>query len=216
MTAIYCLVIFLVYLPGLLFIAKSKTIGRYPIPLFCFLGLFVFNAAGSVIVLTKEYSYSGVYLVNIEYVWMLVLQPLIFYMICGPYIRLRCGYSVELKGDKADRPFSVIVIFAILAVLWLYRQEVGHFLIFELLAGNVHSQSVLAYRQAFSYGLENFTYYRIGLVVLPAILLAHTLLVCLAKRSFDLGSVGILAFCVLLPTILAEKSMFLPMAVIAA
>lgn len=215
MTAIYCTLILIAYLPGLAYAVRSKTIAQFPIVLFCFLGLFVFNAAGSVLVLSKEYSFTGVYLVNFEYVAMLISQALIFYAICGPYVFFRKKHQIELVDSRGDRIFEMLLIVLILVTLWIYRQKVGHFLVFEVLAGNVEGQNVLEYRKEFTYGIENFIYFRLGLVVLPAILLAHTILGCFARKSFDVRSICIIVVCVLVPTVLGEKSMLLPMAVIA-
>jgi hypothetical protein len=204
--------IVLVYVPGLIAIVKLDYIGRLPIVLFCFLGLFVFNALGSILVLLKKSSFSGVPLVSTEYVLMLVGQACLFYLIVGPYVLRKshmAGRHLEVRPlaiQTADRWFTVVLAASIVLILTLYYQEVGSFLIFDLFSGQLHTHTALPLRMKKSYGLEHFFLYRFGFFVFPALLACLLTFMCLIERRMNIGRVGLFLFCLLPPLLLAEKA----------
>lgn len=204
-------IVLLAYFPGLVYIARSKRIGNLPVVVFCFLGLFVFHALGSIGVLYMQYSASGVALISGAYLWMLVVEALVFYLVSGPYVYFR-HYHMATDFNEDDRTsgiFRVLLLIAIVAIIGAYYWEVRHFLLFDLVAGKINIGSVLSYRKQYSYGLPNFNYYRLGFLVLPAILAGYTLIRCTLRRRFGPLDIAVIVFCFIPQLLLAEKSSLL-------
>ncbi len=195
------------YLPGVLFLLRSKHAARFPILLFTFAGMFVFNALGSIGVLRQGVSISGVPLVNVEFLYLLILQVLLFYAVAGIFIWLgrNAACEVQLPGS-ADRIFQGILVVLIVGILGGYFLETRHFLLFDVLEGRVESGHVLEYRMRYSYGLANFKYYRLGFLVLPAVLAAFTVLRCMLLRKIEPIDIAMLLFCLVPQLLLGEKS----------
>lgn len=196
-------IVLLAYLPGIIALWRWKWLWRLPLITFCFLGLFVFNAAGSILVMTRT-DYVGT-LFSIEYVAMLVTQALIFYLICAPYLRYRSKITLEMTLTRADHMLPFVLATLVGVILWLYYQRVGHFLITDLLSGEMDSTNVLSYREL-TYGLPEYKYYRLGFLVLPGILAAHLFLTCSVRGKFDAFRVTAIAMCLIPPLLLAEKA----------
>lgn len=205
-------VIVLAYVPGLIAIVKLDHIGRLPIVLFCFLGLFLFNAMGSILVFLQKYSYSGIPLMSTEYILMLIGQACLFYLIVGPYVLSKGRRAEQHVDDRtlaihtADRWLAVVLIVSIVLILALYYREVKSFLIFDLFSGQLHTHTALPYRMKKSYGLENFFLYRFGFLVFPSLLACLLTFTCLIERRMSIGRAGLLLFCFLPPLLLAEKA----------
>lgn len=199
--------IVLAYVPGLIAIVKLDYIGRLPIVLFCFLGLFVFNALGSILVLLQKYSSSGVPLVSTEYVLMLIGQACLFYLIVGPYVLSKSqiiGHHLEIR--TTDRWFTVVLAASIILILTLYYQEVRSFLIFDLFSGELNARTALQYRMEKSHGLENMFLYRFGFFVFPSLLASMLTFMCLIERRINLRRSCLYLFSLIPSLLLAEKA----------
>ena len=204
-------IVLLAYLPGLTFILFSERATRHPVLALSFLGLFVFHALGSIGVLYMQYSISGIALISSAYLWMLVAEALEFYLVAGPYVYFR-HHPMATDFNEDDRTsgiFRVLLLIAIVAIIGAYYLEVRHFLLFDLVAGKININTVLPYRLQYSYGLPNFNYYRLGFLVLPAILAGYTVIRCTLRRRFGALDIAVIIFCFIPQLLLAEKSSLL-------
>jgi len=199
------IIILLAYAPGIYCIFKYKKIMQFPLILFTFLGLFIFNASGSILVMNRQYPNFAGSIMTPDYIGIIVVQVLLLYLIAGPYVYLKYKTKQEIIVRNADTKFIFILVPVIVLVLIFYYQEVGKFLIIELINGNINTENVLKYREM-TYGLSNFKYYRLGFLVLPLLLAAHVFLLGSARKSFKLWYFIVILMCFIPTLLLAEKS----------
>lgn len=194
------------YAPGIIYIIRYREIFIYPIISFCFLGMFIFNAVGSIIIINREYPMLSGSIVTPQYIGILILQVCIFYLIAWPYINWRKASLPKINVNFANEYIFLIIIGLLtFTILFLYYKEVGNFLIFELIKGNMNHANLLKYREL-TYGLINFKYYRLGFLVFPSILSAHIFLIDSFQNCFKIFHLFIISICLIPPILLGEKS----------
>ena len=202
--ALSYLLVLLAYLPGLIAATRMRVIIQLPVVLFCFLGMFFFNAAGSILVMTRHYNYFGS-LLSFEYVMMLVLQPLLFYMVTGPYVLLREPKETTLINTQSDKAVTAVLVILCLVILAAYFLRVGRFLAYDLLSGTLKQQNVLEYRMR-TYGLPEYPIYRLGFLVFPILVAVQLFLGGSAKGRFERGRILGISLCLMPPLLLGEKA----------
>jgi hypothetical protein len=155
-----------------------------------------------------QYSASGVALISGEYLWMLVAEALVFYLIAGPYVYFRRDHMATdiIEDDRVSGIFQALLFIAIVTIVVAYYIEVRHFLLFDLIAGKINYRTVLPYRLQYTYGLPNFIYYRLGFLVLPAILSGYTFIRCKLKGHLGPLDISVIIFCFIPQLLLSEKS----------
>jgi hypothetical protein len=201
------LIVLVAYLPGLLMIKDSNGLQRAPLLLFAFVGMFLFNALGSILVMMRHYNYFGP-LLTPQYVTMLIVQVLLFYAVAVPYLHAkqygRRSSSSRVGPRGTDTIFSIVLGSLTVLILALYLRETGRFLITDLISGKLNAHNVLDYR-AHTYGLANFRFFRLGFLVLPAMIGAHIVLTSMRDKILDpIRAIGLLA-CFVPPLLMAEK-----------
>lgn len=207
------LLVLAVYLPGLVAILFAPRLASFPVVTFTFAGMFLFTAAGSILIMTRPHFPLGI-LLSGEYVSMLILQALIFYLVAGPYVYLRTAPTGRrLVVVPADGLVCGLLLLATVIILGLYYLNVRHFVLFDLLAGRFNRVNILEYR-AFTYGLPAFPFYRLGFLVFPAIAAALAILMAAAAgrvRPWHAAAVGL---CLVPPLLLGEKAAILNISVV--
>jgi hypothetical protein len=145
---------------------------------------------------------------------MLILQAVLFYLIAGPYVALRKipdgAVPVEMDSDRILRWLLLAATVLILAVYYL---KTGRFLVVDLLAGRINRVTVIEYR-AFTYGLPEYPYFRLGFLVFPALAAALTVAIASARNRLPVREAAVIGFCLLPPMLLAEKAAILHMAAV--
>jgi oligosaccharide repeat unit polymerase len=214
------LIILVAYLPGLFLIKNRNGLQRAPLLFFAFIGMFFFNALGSIMVMTRHYNYFGPLLTS-QYVSMLILQALIFYAVAVPYLNWKQHNQARMLPQVCPKGCNTIFIIflgcLVVFILALYLRDAGGFLIVDLMNGKLNSNTVLEYR-ANTYGLTNFRFYRLGFLVLPAMICAHLVLISMGEKRLSLvRAVGMVA-CLVPPLLMAEKAgvLYLILVVFAA
>ncbi len=202
------------YLPGVAFALRSKQATRHPVLLFAFLGLFCFHALGSIAVFAAAASTSKITYMHGQYAAQLVAQALIFYVAAAAYLYWRRTQPAAERSSTEHRGFSLLLLALTVGVLAAYFSEVRHFLLLDLIAGDINSNNVLDYRLRYTYGLANFKYYRLGFLVLPAILGSYVILCALVRREADARVVTLMILCVIPSLLLGEKSAVLHIALV--
>lgn len=209
---LYALVL-VAYLPGLVAILRMQRLAMLPVVTFTFLGMFLFTAAGSILIMTRPHFALGT-LLSGEYVAMLIMQALIFYAVAGPYLFLRRlpleRPTATLRTDRFVRGFLLLMTALILA---LYYIKVGRFLLFDLLAGRINRVNILEYR-AQTYGLPEYPFFRLGFFVFPALVAALTVAMASARKRFAAWDAFVIGICLVPPLLLAEKAAILHMAAV--
>ena len=89
-------IILVVYLPGLFLIKNRNVLQRAPLLFFAFIGMFFFNALGSIMVMTRHYNYFES-LFSLQYVAMLIIQALLFYIVTVPYLNWKQHRQIRIS-----------------------------------------------------------------------------------------------------------------------
>lgn len=97
------------YVPGVYFLIRNQYLFRLPVLVFFFIGLFIFHAIGSLFVLISPFVVTGAFLFSEEYVWIVFLQPLTFYMAVWLYWRY-CPKPGEVSQPLRLKLNSFILI----------------------------------------------------------------------------------------------------------
>lgn len=174
------------YSPGVMFALFSKRVWHFPIICFAFLGMFIFNALGSIAVFSDEKIYWLAFdtsAVGSELAILLVAQALIFYAVCGPYIFLRKESAVAAKPGTNDFALVLVSTTAIIVISALYYSQTGVFLIQETLAGAMNVDTAYAFRERYVYGVANWPLYNLAFVFIPILLSNHGLLIFLGSSG---------------------------------
>lgn len=204
MEFLFYLLVLIAYLPGFWYIWRNPHTGSLPVLLFCFIGMFLFNAFGSFLFIDKSYGYFGSFFTP-EYKAMVILQPLLFYAITGPYVTRKRGMVTEIKEGYPDRYISIVLAVISAVILYFYYRAVGGFLLFDLVFGDMNQENILQYREK-TYGLAAYPFYRLGFFVLPAIIASHILLRGLSSGKFTISGMVLLFACMMPPLLLADKA----------
>eukprot|EP00913_Durusdinium_trenchii_P023347 g21925.t1 len=174
------LCIVLVYVPGLIYIANRNRLLRFPITSFTFLGLFVFNVAGSIFVTIPELTGRDDY-ARTQYNLLLVAQGLLFYLIAIPYV---CFAKTPVRrfdvNPRVDRGLLFILMALIAAIITLYSVNVGAPPLFAIMQGGLNLPDIIRIRTNTIYGLPEFWLYNLGFTTIPLI----TAIYALAMRAF--------------------------------
>jgi hypothetical protein len=207
-------VVLAAYLPGVAFALFSKQATRHPVLLFAFLGLFAFHALGSIAVFLAASSISKIGYMHGQYAALLAAQAVVFYLAAIPYLYWRGRQPASEPSFTEHRAFSLLLLALTVGILTAYFSEVRHFLLLDLIAGDINSNNVLEYRLRYTYGLANYQYYRLGFLVLPAILGSYVILGALFRRQVDARALTLMVLCVIPSLLLAEKSAVLHIALV--
>lgn len=201
----YFLVLF-AYIPGLIALFKFKFYGKFPLILFSFLGMFVFHASGSILIMYKGATQTGIPLFSHQYIIMLIVEAVIFYIVTWPYILLRRDVELKVDHTRRDNIIIPILILLIVSILAIYRIKVGSFLISDLLSGKINASNVISYRAEKSYGVSYFSFFEWGFISFPMLLASHLLLVCLANKRFSILNIFLILLCFVPGLLLGQKA----------
>jgi hypothetical protein len=220
------LLVFAVYLPGLVAAVRSPKLAAMPVVTFTFLGMFLFTAAGSWQVMTQMHylvrltsettwvSEAAGTLGSGPFVVMLLVQALLFYAIAGPYVYLKKSpILAQEPAAPADVVVRRVLALATVAVLGMYYLKVGRFLLFDLLAGKINRVNILEFR-ALTYGLKEYPFFRLGFLVFPALIAALTVGIASARGRLKSGDLLWIGCCLVPPLLLAEKAAILNMSAV--
>lgn len=202
----YYFLVLCAYIPGFIGLLKFKNYGKFPLILFCFMGMFIFHALGSILVFYKRYTTTGVQLFSHQFIIMLIAEVLIFYIITWPYLFLRKNVEYTINVKITDFLIIPPTLLLIGLILFIYRINVGTFLISDLLSGDFSMSSVGFYRAEKSFGSAYFGLYTLGFITFPALLASHTLLISLAKKRFNSFNMLIILLCFIPNILLGQKS----------
>ncbi len=201
------------YLPGVVAAFLHPRLIAMPVVTFAFLGMFLFTAAGSILIMTRPHWALGP-LSSSAYVMMLLGQALIFYAVVGPYlwwrkIRLTTDAGAVVTGNL----LLALLALATLAILAYYYAKVGRFLLFDLVAGHINRVNILEYR-ALTYGLPEYPVLRLGFFVFPALIAAITVAMASARGRLGGRALVTIGLSLVPPLMLAEKAAVLHMAAV--
>jgi hypothetical protein len=174
------------YAPGVMFALLSKRVWHFPIICFAFLGMFIFNAVGSIAVFSDEKIYWLAFdtsAVSGELAILLVAQAVLFYAVCGPYIFLRKEKEVVAKPIANDFALVLVSVTAIIGISALYYSKTGIFLVQEALSGAMNVDTAYGLREQYVYGVANWPLYNLAFVFIPVLLSNHGLLVFLGSSG---------------------------------
>jgi hypothetical protein len=206
-------VVMAAYFPGVVAALLLPRLTGMPVVTFAFLGMFLFTAVGSVLIMTRPHWALGP-LSSSAYVMMLLGQAVIFYAVVGPYFWWRkLPRSVDVGSVGAGNLLRAVLALATLAILAYYYAKVGRFLLFDLVAGRINRVNILEYR-ALTYGLPEYPLLRLGFFVFPALIAAITVAMASARGRLGGRAILVMGLCMVPPLLLAEKAAVLHMAAV--
>ncbi len=180
--------ILLAYLPGIAALLWWKKLWSFPLLMMGFLGMFFFNAVGSISVL----ALSSVYWVNFdrvavasEYSSLLVMQAVLYYLVVGTYIAKRSAPGISLTVTRFDDHFIVAGLLLILGTALVYYLQTGTFLVLHSLDGTLTTENAYEYRMRYVYGLKNWPIYNLGFVMLPTFIASYVFIRAKVLKRLD-------------------------------
>lgn len=183
---LYSLVI-LAHVPGMVALIFWQKCWRFPILLFAFIGMLLFNAAGSIGVFSEKKIYSIAIdtspILN-DFALILTYQVIAFYFMAGIYIALRHRTQVKADATRADTLCVVIIAASILIIGYLYFLETGTFLLLANLDGSMNIDNALSFREKYVYGLRHWPLYNLAFVFLPILLSNYGLIIADSRKRY--------------------------------
>lgn len=187
----------LVYLPGLIFIANRQRILQFPVTAFTFLGLFVFNAAGSIFVMLPELPQRDDFF-SLNYLYALNLQAVLFYLVAFPYVAVSRPAPTGFTCDRpVDGAFLKVLLMFAAGIVGLYVVNVGLPPLLVILKGGRSLHEIVALRTQAVYGRGDFWLYNLGFTTIPLIAAIHVLAIRSADPGALRGARWIVAACIL-------------------
>lgn len=214
--AVVYLIIMAVYVPGLLYLFRGRFY-RYPLLSFCFLGLFVQNALGAILVaypaLVGREQYSPIVgergYFSFTFAGMLLVQALVFYIVAGFYMATARAEVPVFRLDRgADRITLAVLIAVCLGLVAAYVAEVGSPPMLEIVRGNISGRDIIRYRVESTFALEDFSFYYLGLYAMPLMIIAYAFTLGLMSRR-RLAYVGIIGMCIVIAMLPGTKGVML-------
>jgi oligosaccharide repeat unit polymerase len=191
-----------VYLPGLVYMVRARTLVQYPVVGFTFLGIFLQNAFASIAVIFPELVGRQMYspilgsrgYFSLDYVGMLVVQALLFYAICGTYLR----YARPQRRDfapapNADRTMLAGLLLIIGFIVIRYVAEVGMPPLVAIVTGTVDAATIIDYRIRSTYGMEDYSMFALGMSTLTLVAASYALFMGLARGRIGVYVIPIVA-----------------------
>lgn len=197
------------YLPGVGVIFASRTALRFPIITFAFLGMFFFNALGSIGVFSPEKIYTIFFdtsAVAEDVALVLILQALLYYIVVLPYVlnrRAPLPPTCPTPGDFLLLGFGIV---AMLIPVILYFIETQTFLIFSAVDGSMGLDNSFELRMKAIYGLSNWPLYNIGMVFLPSVISSYALILFNLSNVYRWFSFLAIVVCIAISTLLGSKA----------
>jgi hypothetical protein len=171
----YYLCTLLVYLPGLIFLFNRKRSLQFPITAFTFLGMFVFNALGSILIISPELTGRPNFFSN-EYLLMLNLQVLIFYIIAIPYVACTryCDYRI-VSDYSIDNLFLKFLCLIIAGIVGCYIFLIGAPPLVSILADGLNMKEIIKIRTQTFFGHSDIWIYNLGFTTIPMLTAIYAL-----------------------------------------
>jgi len=171
----YYLCTLLVYLPGLIFLFNRKRSLHFPITAFTFLGMFVFNALGSIFIILPELTGRPHFFAN-QYLLMLNLQAIIFYIIAIPYVACtrHCGDKI-VSDYGIDIRFLKFLFLIIAGIIGCYFILIGAPPLMSILVDDLQMRDIIKIRTRTFYGHSDIWLYNLGFATIPTLAAIYAL-----------------------------------------
>lgn len=166
----------------------SKKVWKFPILAFAFVGMFIFNALGSISVFYEEKIYTiefDAYAVSEELTLLLITQAILYYVVVTPYLMLRDAPLRNFKNSLYDEVAISVGLGAILIISALYYKQTGTFLLLSSLDGSMNIDNAYQFRDKLVYGLSHWPFYSLGFVFLPLFVSSYAFIRAKANGSAD-------------------------------
>jgi oligosaccharide repeat unit polymerase len=202
-----------VYIAWFIYAIKTNKILNFPVVSACFVGLFVFNALGSILIMFPD-SIGRKDFFSYEYIFMLNIQAIIFYGLTSIYFYFfKSKKARRIIRIKENDSIFLYIIFAI-AILFLlfFFHKVGRLPLIEILSGKLSSRNeIIDYRTEAIYSL-NATLSSLVFDILPMFVGSYAFLktVLQKKQFYDYIIIG---FCVVVSALPGGKGSILRIAI---
>lgn len=197
------------YLPGIGVIIARRDALKFPIITFSFLGMFFFNALGSLGVILPEKVYTifiDTSAIAEDVALVLILQAVIYYIVVIPYVLNRHAPLPSICPTSGDFLLLGFGVFAMLALTILYFIEAQTFLVFSAIDGSMSLDNSFELRMQAIYGLANWPIYNIGMVFLPSVISSYALILFKLGKVYRWLSFSTIVVCVAISTLLGSKA----------
>lgn len=197
------------YLPGIGVIIARRDALKFPIITFSFLGMFSFNALGSLGAFLPEKIYTifiDTSSVAEDVALVLILQAVLYYIIVLPYVLNRHAPLPSICPTSGDFLLLGLGVFAMLALTILYFIETQTFLVFSAIDGSMNLDNSFELRMKAIYGLPNWPLYNIGMVFLPSAMSSYALILFNLSNVYRWFSFLTIVVCIATSTLLGSKA----------
>lgn len=197
------------YLPGVGVIIASRNALNFPIIAFAFLGMFFFNALGSIGVFLPEKTYTifiDTSAVAEDVALVLILQAVVYYIIALPYVLSRQAALPSTCPTRGDFLLIGCGMVVMLALTVLYYIETQSFLLFSAIDGSMGLDNSFEFRMKAIYGLANWPLYNIGMVFLPFAISSYALIAFNLSNAYRWFSALTIIVCIAISTLLGSKA----------
>jgi len=214
--ALYFITLF-IYIAWLFYAVKTNKIKEFPIISACFLGFFVFNALGSILIMfpntipiPRENYFSY------DYILMLNIQAIIFYTVTSIYFyiikKLSHQKKILIKTKITDSVFLYSIFGITVLLLLIFFSKIGSPPLVELLMGNLSSRNeIIDYRTQVIYSV-NARFSSLVFDILPMFVSCYAFLKTVSKKR-NIYDYIIIASCILISTLPGGKGSILNIAI---
>lgn len=181
--------ILLAYIPGIAALIWWKKLWSFPLLMMGFVGIFFFNALGSISVLNLS-SFYWVHFdraaVASEYSALLVTQAFLYYLVVGVYVANKNQPAISPRVvERFDNHFIAAGVILILALVAAYFLQTGTFLIFSSVGGALTTENAYEYRMKYVYGLKAWPIFNLGFVMLPTFIASYAFIRANVMKRVD-------------------------------
>lgn len=179
--------VLLAYLPGVLALLFWGKIWRFPIICFTFLGMFVFNAAGSLGVFLDDKLFRIAFdshAASEQVALLLAFQAVLFYVVCGTYTVLRSDRIVKPLTSSFDIFAVVVSLLVMVFICSIYYSKTGVFLVQLTINGSMNAENSFDFRQKYVYGLSGWPFFNLGFVFIPIFVSNYALVIFLSGYKY--------------------------------
>lgn len=195
-----------IHVPWLIYAWRTGKILKYPIISFCYLGMFLFNALGSIFVAYPELVDKGNYY-SAEFFALVNVQAVIFYLVTAVYFLFSRPAPMRVMPEPttADRCFPYLLLVITLAIVAHYCVNVGSPPLLGLLSGSLNGQELVGYRIENTYGREDYFFYHLGYTILPVIAGVQVFVISLVQPKGRLVSRSFILVCIFISCLVGGK-----------
>jgi oligosaccharide repeat unit polymerase len=210
---LYFITVF-IYITWLVYAVKTNKLLKFPIISTVFMGLFIFNALGSILIIFPDSMARNDYF-SYDYILMLNVQAIIFYALTSIYFYFFGGNKPikPTQAKKVDKFFLYILFIFLLLLLLFFFYKVGIPPLLKILSGKFGSRNeIIDYRTETIYSV-NATLASLVFDIIPMLVGTYAFLNIFIQKKRLYYNYLITGLCVLIAALPGGKGSILRIAI---